>query len=187
MISDSHMALLKLGAYVVGFGVFVWALVSVYYRYKRMKWESSLIKIEAAPATEAEKSIGVKEAKKAVEDERFFQQVCREANEQTKQLLRGTTDAWVWAREFVRINGGDETVMFGWFADAISAGVNHSHRNSLEYKAQVEECNKKSEDPTATILMTYEKALEQVEKETAAPEKSKTKRKTTKKKASNSK
>jgi flagellin-specific chaperone FliS len=63
--------------------------------------------------------------------------------------------------------------------------VNH-HRDS-QYKTQVEGCNKKSEDPTATILMTYEKALEQVEKETAAPEKSKTKRKNTKKKASNSK
>ena len=39
--------------------------------------------------------------------------------------LHGTIDARDWAREFVRINGGDEQLMIGWFANAIMAGYDY--------------------------------------------------------------
>jgi hypothetical protein len=33
-----------------------------------------------------------------------------------------TTDARQWAAEFVRLHGGDEELMLGWFANAIEHG-----------------------------------------------------------------
>lgn len=36
--------------------------------------------------------------------------------------LLATTDAEVWAREFVRLHGGDEDLMLAWFANAFCAG-----------------------------------------------------------------
>ena len=35
--------------------------------------------------------------------------------------LLETTDATVWAKEFVRLNGGDEGLMVTWFANAMCA------------------------------------------------------------------
>ena len=37
------------------------------------------------------------------------------------QLLN-STKADVWAAEFVRLHGGDEGLMMGWFANAIEVG-----------------------------------------------------------------
>jgi hypothetical protein len=36
--------------------------------------------------------------------------------------LHATTDAMVWAREYVRMHGGDEGLMLSWFANAIETG-----------------------------------------------------------------
>lgn len=41
--------------------------------------------------------------------------------------LHVTMDADVWAKEFVRINGGDVDLMRAWFANAIMAGYDHGH------------------------------------------------------------
>ena len=46
---------------------------------------------------------------------------------ETKDLVE-SMDAAVWAKEFVRINGGDEDVMRGWFANTIMAGYDHGVR-----------------------------------------------------------
>ena len=35
--------------------------------------------------------------------------------------LLETTDATVWAKEFVRLHGGDEELMVTWFANAMCA------------------------------------------------------------------
>jgi len=40
--------------------------------------------------------------------------------------LHETLAAAVWAKEFVRINGGDEGIMIAWFANAIMTGHDHS-------------------------------------------------------------
>ena len=42
--------------------------------------------------------------------------------------LRSTTDAAVWASEFVRVHGGDEDLMLGWFANAIMQGYEEGQR-----------------------------------------------------------
>lgn len=46
----------------------------------------------------------------------------------TAGQLHSTTDAAVWAAEFVRRNGGDEGNMIGWFANAIATGGEHEHK-----------------------------------------------------------
>ena len=38
------------------------------------------------------------------------------------RLLLNSTEADVWAAEFVRLHGGDEGLMLGWFANAIEVG-----------------------------------------------------------------
>jgi hypothetical protein len=43
-------------------------------------------------------------------------------NDPVAAKLHGTTDAQVWAQEFVRLHGGDEGLMIGWFANAIETG-----------------------------------------------------------------
>ena len=52
--------------------------------------------------------------------------------------LHGTSDARVWSKEFVRINGGDEEMMAAWFANSFMAGydwgkgpLNGEHAESL--------------------------------------------------------
>lgn len=37
------------------------------------------------------------------------------------------TDAAKWASEFVKLHGGDEGLMLGWFANAIEAGRSAGH------------------------------------------------------------
>ena len=54
-----------------------------------------------------------------------------------KANLNGTTDAAVWASEFMRLFGQrlneiDEGLMIGWFANAIMAGYDHAARTALE-------------------------------------------------------
>lgn len=40
--------------------------------------------------------------------------------------LHDTMDAEVWAKEFIRINGGDLDMMRAWFANAIMCGWDHA-------------------------------------------------------------
>jgi len=44
------------------------------------------------------------------------------------RCLLSTTDALVWAEEFVRIHGGDEGLMISWFANAIEVGRSAGQR-----------------------------------------------------------
>ena len=45
-----------------------------------------------------------------------------------RKILYGETDARVWAKEFVQQFGGDEELMFGWFANAIESGRDAGER-----------------------------------------------------------
>ena len=52
--------------------------------------------------------------------------------------LHQTMDARIWAKEFISIHGGDEELMFAWFANALMCGwdqargpVNGSHAQYL--------------------------------------------------------
>ena len=40
----------------------------------------------------------------------------------TVRLLLNSTEADIWAAEYVRLHGGDESLMRGWFANAIEVG-----------------------------------------------------------------
>lgn len=40
--------------------------------------------------------------------------------------LHQTTDAAVWAREFVKLHGGDEELMLAWFSNAIMRGYDEA-------------------------------------------------------------
>jgi len=55
--------------------------------------------------------------------------------------LVGEFDAMKWATEFVRMHGGDESLMLGWFANAIMAGYDRGHgagfRAGIESAAKV--------------------------------------------------
>ena len=42
--------------------------------------------------------------------------------------LHGNPDAAAWAREFVRLHGGDEGLMLGWFANAMCAQMDFDAR-----------------------------------------------------------
>lgn len=46
--------------------------------------------------------------------------------------LHETMDGAVWAKEFVRINGGDEGTMIAWFANAIMTGYDHSRWTKIK-------------------------------------------------------
>ena len=39
-----------------------------------------------------------------------------------ERLLLNSAEADVWAKEFVRVHGGDEELMLAWFANAIEVG-----------------------------------------------------------------
>ena len=45
-------------------------------------------------------------------------------------LLR-TTDARIWAKEFVRLHGGDRALMTSWFASAIELGRDAGRQEAL--------------------------------------------------------
>lgn len=53
--------------------------------------------------------------------------------------LRQTTDARVWAEEFMRITKGsvDEEDMIGWFANAIMCGWDNHYWTTPEYKKSI--------------------------------------------------
>jgi hypothetical protein len=46
--------------------------------------------------------------------------------------LQRTMDAQEWAKEFVRLHGGDEELMVGWFANAIMVGFYFAKAGSKE-------------------------------------------------------
>lgn len=48
--------------------------------------------------------------------------------EQIQVDLQSTTDAMVWAEEFVRMHGGDVALMLTWFANAIEVGRSAGQR-----------------------------------------------------------
>lgn len=56
--------------------------------------------------------------------------------------LHSTMDASVWAKEFVRRFGGDESLMVAWFANAIMCGYDHGQRA---------QSNEKPYDPAAVL------------------------------------
>ena len=55
--------------------------------------------------------------------------------------LHQTTNATIWAKEFMRITKGsvDEEDMIGWFANAIMCGWDNHYWQSPEYKKSVED------------------------------------------------
>jgi hypothetical protein len=61
----------------------------------------------------------------ALINERGYQ---REDAQEVEATLRQTTDASVWAREFVKIYGGDVGLMISWFANAIENAKDHHTR-----------------------------------------------------------
>ena len=52
--------------------------------------------------------------------------------------LQRTMDARDWAKEFVRINGGDEDKMIGWFANAIMVGFDIGQKGMERYQAELD-------------------------------------------------
>lgn len=63
-------------------------------------------------------------------------------SDKTALKLHQTTDAAVWAKEFVRINGGDEELMLTWFANAIMVGHDEGQRRIEQRIAYLEEAAK---------------------------------------------
>ncbi|MEE9316531.1 MAG: hypothetical protein V3U97_05420 [bacterium] len=49
-----------------------------------------------------------------------------------KTDLSSTLDAKVWAKEFVRLHGGDEELMVTWFANAIMAGYDGAKKQNKD-------------------------------------------------------
>lgn len=50
----------------------------------------------------------------------------------TEINLQRTIDARDWAKEFVRIHGGNEELMLGWFANAIMVGYDFAQAGTEE-------------------------------------------------------
>lgn len=57
---------------------------------------------------------------------------------ETQKKLHSTSDAKTWAEEFVKIHGGDEGLMLGWFANAIMKGFDDAQNRSEERIAELE-------------------------------------------------
>ncbi len=53
--------------------------------------------------------------------------------------LHSTMDAAEWAREFIRINGGDFEILFPWFANSIMVGYDFANRRA---EKRIEELEK---------------------------------------------
>ena len=49
----------------------------------------------------------------------------------TAELPLPTTDPQVWAREFVRLHGGDEGLMISWFTHAMKVGADAGYENGV--------------------------------------------------------
>ena len=52
--------------------------------------------------------------------------------------LQRTMDAQEWAKEFIRINGGDEATMIGWFANAIMVGYDFGQKGAERHLADLD-------------------------------------------------
>jgi hypothetical protein len=57
--------------------------------------------------------------------------------DKTLQLQR-TMDAQEWAKEFVRLHGGDEELMRGWFANAIMVGYDFGQKGKEKHLADLD-------------------------------------------------
>jgi hypothetical protein len=55
----------------------------------------------------------------------------------TENELHQTMDAQIWASEFVALHGGDESLMLGWFANAIMVGFDEGQRRLKPTQQQV--------------------------------------------------
>lgn len=58
---------------------------------------------------------------------------------EVENKLRNTMDAHVWAKEFVKIHGGDEGLMIGWFANAIMTTSDIKDREMEKIKQDKED------------------------------------------------
>ena len=67
----------------------------------------------------------------------------------TETNLLQTTNATVWAKEFMRITNGsvDEEDMIGWFANAIMCGWDHHYWQTPEYKKSIEDALNATNNP----------------------------------------
>ena len=63
----------------------------------------------------------------------------RDAEKKTtnERLLLNSTTADVWAKEFVRVHGGDEGLMLTWFANAIEVGRTAGKKSGLDALEEV--------------------------------------------------
>ena len=63
----------------------------------------------------------------------------------TETELLQTMDASVWAKEFVRLHGGDEGLMLAWFANAIMCGYDHAKREEEALTVNDKQRNEEAE------------------------------------------
>lgn len=68
--------------------------------------------------------------------------------------LMQTTDAHIWAKEFVRINGGDEGAMIGWFAAMWAATNDPLARHIEELEAHNAQLRDGRRERIATAALT---------------------------------
>lgn len=53
-----------------------------------------------------------------------------------------TVDATIWAKEFVRLHGGDEKLMVTWFSNAIIVGYDSAEKKVDEFRGALAEIAK---------------------------------------------
>ena len=59
--------------------------------------------------------------------------------------LRFTTDASVWAKEYVSVHGGDEGLLITWFAGAIMTGYDTGRRAEEKLRLSIQGNSRKTD------------------------------------------
>ena len=59
--------------------------------------------------------------------------------------LRNTADASVWAKEYVRVHGGDEGLLITWFASAIMTGYDTGRRAEEKLRLSIQGNSRKTD------------------------------------------
>ena len=68
----------------------------------------------------------------------------------SESKLRNTTDASVWAKEYVRVHGGDEGLLITWFASTIMTGYDTGRRAEEKLRLSIQG-NSRTSEPASNL------------------------------------